>query len=86
MAEDKSQILVTLAILGGTGKEGAGLAMRWALNGYRVVIGSRSADKAITRAGEMNEELGGDYITGMANADAAKEANLIVLSVPYSAH
>jgi 8-hydroxy-5-deazaflavin:NADPH oxidoreductase len=86
MAEEKSQILVTLAILGGTGKEGAGLAMRWALNGYRVIIGSRSAEKATTRADEMNEELGGDYITGMANEDAAKEANLIVLSVPYGAH
>jgi 8-hydroxy-5-deazaflavin:NADPH oxidoreductase len=86
MAEDNSQILVTIAILGGTGKEGAGLAMRWALNGYRVIIGSRSVDKAVTRAGEMNEELGGDYIIGMANEDAAKEANLVVLSVPYGAH
>lgn len=86
MADDNSQILVTLAILGGTGKEGAGLAMRWALNGYRVIIGSRSAEKAVTRAGEMNEELGGDYITGMSNEEAAKEANLVVLSVPYSAH
>lgn len=86
MAEDNSQILVTVAILGGTGKEGAGLAMRWALNGYRVVIGSRSAEKAETRAIEMNEELGGDYILGMSNEDAAQEANLVVLSVPYSAH
>jgi NADPH-dependent F420 reductase len=81
-----NSILVTVAILGGTGKEGAGLAMRWALNGYRVVIGSRSEEKAVTRATEMNEELDGDYITGMSNIDAAKEANLIVLSVPYSAH
>lgn len=86
MAEENSQILVTVAILGGTGKEGAGLAMRWALNGYRVIIGSRSAEKAETRASEMNEELGGDYILGMSNEDAAQEANLVVLSVPYSAH
>jgi len=86
MVEENSQILVTVAILGGTGKEGAGLAMRWALNGYRVIIGSRSAEKAETRAAEMNEELGGEYITGMANEAAAKEANLVVLSVPYSAH
>lgn len=86
MAEENSQILITVAILGGTGKEGAGLAMRWAVNGYRVVIGSRSAEKAETRAAEMNEELGGDYIVGMGNEDAAQQANLIVLSVPYGAH
>lgn len=85
MANENS-LLVTVAILGGTGKEGAGLAMRWALNGYRVIIGSRSEEKATTRAAEMNEELDGDYITGMSNEDAAQQANLIVLSVPYSAH
>ena len=83
MAQDKRQ---TLAILGGTGKEGAGLAMRWALNGYRVVIGSRSEDKAQTRAAEMNGELGGDYLRGMANPDAAQAADIVVLSVPYGAH
>lgn len=76
----------TLAILGGTGKEGAGLAMRWALHGYRVIIGSRAEEKAKTRAAEMNSELGGDYLTGLANADAATAADIVVLSVPYSAH
>ena len=76
----------TLAILGGTGKEGAGLAMRWALHGYRVIIGSRSRDKAETRAAEMNAELGGDYLSGLANDEAAAAADIIVLSVPYSAH
>ena len=86
MAEDNSQMLITVGILGGTGKEGAGLAMRWALNGYRVIIGSRSEEKATTRATEMNEELGGEYITGMANEECEKEADLVVLSVPYSAH
>ncbi len=75
----------TLAILGGTGKEGAGLAMRWALKGYQVVIGSREASKAETRAAEMNAELAGDYLTGMANAAAAAAADMIILSVPYSA-
>ncbi len=76
----------TLAILGGTGKEGAGLAMRWALRGYRVLIGSRSADRAKTRAIEMNRELGGDYLTGLANAEAAAAADIVILSVPYGAH
>ena len=76
----------TLAILGGTGKEGAGLAMRWALSGYRVIIGSRSPDKAIGRSAEMNAEMGQDLLCGMSNADAAAASDLVVLSVPYSAH
>ena len=76
----------TLAILGGTGKEGAGLAMRWALGGYRVVIGSRAAEKAERRASEMNAELGRDLLSGAGNAQAAATADIVVLSVPYSAH
>jgi NADPH-dependent F420 reductase len=81
-----SPLVLTIAVLGGTGKEGSGLAMRWALGGYRVIIGSRDANKAAARAQELNAELGGDYLTGMTNADAAKQANVAVLSVPYSAH
>jgi hypothetical protein len=84
--EGKDRTLVTVAVLGGTGKEGSALAMRWALNGYRVVIGSRDADKAAARAAEMNAQLGGEYLTGTGNAEAAAQANLVVLSVPYSAH
>ncbi|NUQ05275.1 MAG: NADPH-dependent F420 reductase [Anaerolineae bacterium] len=79
-------LLITVAVLGGTGKEGSGLAMRWALNGYRVIIGSRDAERAASKAQEFNQALGGDYLIGMANADAAAQANLVVLSVPYDAH
>ena len=86
MAQEKAQTLMTLAILGGTGKEGAGLAMRWALHGYRVIIGSRVEAKAEARADEMNRVLGGNYLSGMSNPAAAQAANLIVLSVPYGAH
>lgn len=87
MAEIKNgPILLSIAVLGGTGREGSGLARRWALNGYRVIIGSRDAEKAIRRAGEINAELGGDYVTGLSNADAAQQATLAVLTVPYSAH
>ncbi|NWF68951.1 MAG: NADPH-dependent F420 reductase [Chloroflexi bacterium] len=75
-----------VAVLGGTGKEGSGLAVRWALHGYRVIIGSRSAEKAAARAAELNAQLGGDYLTGMHNVEAAKAASLVVLSVPYDAH
>ena len=47
----------TLSILGGTGKEGPGLAMRWAHVGYKVIIGSRQAEKAQATATELNEKL-----------------------------
>lgn len=86
MTDEQSPLLKSIAVLGGTGKEGSALAMRWALNGYRVIIGSRTAEKAEKAAAEMNEKLGADYIVGKANADAAAEATLVVLSVPYSAH
>ena len=85
MAEAKSGIMLTVAVLGGTGKEGSGLAVRWALNGYRVLIGSRDAAKAIEKCAELNRELGGEYLTGVQNAAAAQVADIIVVSVPYSA-
>lgn len=81
-----SPMVKTVAVLGGTGKEGAGLAKRWALKGYRVIIGSRDGERAKSRAADMNAELGGDYLIGMQNADAAKAADIVVLSVPYDAH
>ncbi|MEO0562271.1 MAG: NADPH-dependent F420 reductase [Chloroflexota bacterium] len=87
MTENNTQgLLVKVAVLGGTGKEGSGLARRWALNGYQVMIGSRSAERAQEKVTEINGELGGDYLTGMGNAEAAEAADLVVLSVPYSAH
>ncbi len=85
MAEAESGIMLTVAVLGGTGKEGSGLAVRWALNGYRVLIGSRDAAKAIEKCAELNRELGGEYLTGVQNAAAAQVADIIVVSVPYSA-
>lgn len=83
---DNDRMVMRVAVLGGTGKEGSGLAMRWALNGYHVIIGSRDAARAAQRAAEMNEQLGGEYLIGMDNVSAAAGADLVVLSVPYSAH
>lgn len=60
--------------------------MRWAQNGYQVIIGSRDAERAASRAAEMNQQLGGDYLSGMENSAAAAAADVVVLSVPYSAH
>jgi NADPH-dependent F420 reductase len=76
----------TVAVLGGTGKEGGGLALRWAKAGYNVVLGSRSAEKAQAEAEVMKAQLGGAVtISGAANLDAAKQADVIVLTVPYAA-
>lgn len=76
----------TIAILGGTGHEGTGLALRWASNGYEVIIGSRKEEKALKVTAELNEILGEDLITGMENEKAAQKADINVLTVVASAH
>ena len=81
-----SQSLPTLAILGGTGKEGPGLALRWAKAGYPIIIGSRQAEKALATAQELNAKLGIDSIRGMENAAAARLAEISVLTVVQAAH
>lgn len=76
----------TIAVLGGTGKEGSGLALRWAHAGYPVIIGSRSAEKAAEGAAEINQTLGRDGAArGTDNVTAAAEADIIVLTVPFAA-
>ncbi len=82
---DKKMIL-TIAVLGGTGKEGSGLAYRWAKAGYNLLIGSRTPEKAELVASELNAELGEDLIHGLANDEAAKKCDIAVLTVPYKAH
>jgi NADPH-dependent F420 reductase len=80
------RLILTLAILGGTGKEGPGLAYRWAQAGYHVVIGSRTPEKAERVAAEINEKLGRELVEGMGNPEAVEVCNIAVLTVPYSAH
>lgn len=82
MTKDKP----TLAILGGTGKEGPGLALRWAAAGYKIIIGSRQAEKAEATAAELNTKLGIDSISGLDNAAAARAADISVLTVVATAH
>ena len=81
-----SEIKPVVAILGGTGKEGQGLAIRWTLAGYRIIIGSRQEEKARVIAAKLNKELGSNEIQGMENCDAAREAEVCVLAVVQSAH
>lgn len=75
-----------IAILGGTGEQGPGLALRWAKAGEEVIIGSRQKEKGEKVAGELNQELGKELIRGTDNVTAAAAADIIVLTVPYSAH
>jgi 8-hydroxy-5-deazaflavin:NADPH oxidoreductase len=78
--------LPTIAVLGGTGKEGPGLAMRWAHAGYKIIIGSRQDEKAQATAHDLNQKLGISSIEGMQNDGAALRADISVLTVVYSAH
>ena len=82
-----SPILLTLAVLGGTGKEGKGLVYRWAKAGYHVHIGSRDAARAQSAATEVMGLLEGEaFVDGMSNLEAAQQADIVVLTVPYAAH
>src|SRR5258705_66068 len=73
---------MNIAILGGTGKEGAGLAARWALAGHSIVIGSRDAERAKTKAAELREATHKMAITGESNAEAARQGTVIVIALP----
>ncbi len=73
----------TLAIIGGTGKEGSALAARFARAGVRVLVGSRDADKARVTAETLKARLGTAKVEGYLNRDAAAQADIVLLSVPY---
>jgi len=75
-----------IAILGGTGKEGMGLALRWAIAGYKIVIGSRQAEKARMAARDINNRLGINSVAGLENAESVAAADICVLTVMQSAH
>lgn len=75
-----------IAILGGTGNEGPGLALRWAKAGYKIIIGSRQAEKAEKTAEELNKQLGTNLIEGLQNNAAAEQSEISVLTVVQSAH
>ncbi len=74
-----------IGIVGGTGREGRGLAVRWAKSGHDVFIGSRQTEKGVAKAAEFAEEFGVS-LQGGDNASACAYAELIVVTVPYGAH
>ncbi|MGZ4490902.1 MAG: NADPH-dependent F420 reductase [Nocardioidaceae bacterium] len=75
-----------IAVIGGTGPQGKGLAYRFAKHGHRVVLGSRAAARAEQAAAKIRERLADAEVTGAANADAAAGAEVVVLAVPYDGH
>ena len=74
-----------LGFLGGTGPEGRGLALRFALAGHTVVIGSRDESRAAEAAASLSERAPGAEIAGATNADAARRAGIVFVVVPYGA-
>ncbi len=75
-----------IGVIGGTGHQGLGLALRWAAAAVPVVIGSRSPERAREAAARVRSATGGGPVDGMGNLEAAREADLIVVTVPAGAH
>jgi len=73
---------MNIAILGGTGKEGAGLAARWAHAGHSIIIGSRDPERAKTKAAELRDATQKMPIMGETNAEAARLGTVIVIALP----
>jgi NAD(P)-dependent dehydrogenase (short-subunit alcohol dehydrogenase family) len=74
-----------IPIIGGTGALGFGLALRWARAGRAVVIGSRSEERAGEAARKLSEAVPDAEAEGLANADAARQAKVVFLTVPFRA-
>jgi NADPH-dependent F420 reductase len=84
-----TESLPILAILGGTGDLGTGLARRWAQAGYRVIIGSRTLEKAEVAAADLREVMAergvsAVNVSAMENLAAAESADIVTLTVPFS--
>lgn len=74
-----------VAVLGGTGSEGGGIALRLAHTGHAVIIGSRDEERAKEAARAINDKIGQEKAVGMANPAAVAAADLVLLTVPYAA-
>jgi 8-hydroxy-5-deazaflavin:NADPH oxidoreductase len=75
----------TIAVLGGTGPQGRGLARRFATAGLTVVLGSRSAERAQAGAAELAGATGG-AVTGASNEEAARSGDVVLVAVPWDGH
>ncbi len=77
---------MTVAVLGGTGEQGQGLAYRLAGAGVHVVIGSRDAERAIKSAAGLAAKIPSDHVEGAANEYASARADIVIVAVPWAAH
>lgn len=73
----------TLAILGGTGDQGLGLALRFCAAGRAVAIGSRRLERALEAAETVGKQVPDARVEGLENGDAAARADIVILSVPF---
>lgn len=80
-----SSTTYSICVIGGTGAEGSGLALRWARHGHRVTIGSRDSAKAQAGADELNGILGREALRGLESAEGVAAADIAVLTVPFAA-
>lgn len=79
--------MFNIAVIGGTGPQGRGLAYRMALAGHNVTIGSRDAERAAEKAAIIAEKVGEKgMVTGEENTAAAQNADLVILAVPWDGH
>ena len=74
-----------IPIIGGTGALGAGMALRWARAGRAIVIGSRAAERAEEAAARIRDRVPGAEVEGLVNAEAARRAEVVFLTVPFRA-
>jgi 8-hydroxy-5-deazaflavin:NADPH oxidoreductase len=76
-----------IAVVGGTGDQGMGLARRWGLAGFEVIIGSRVEERARAAAKELNDDADGSgaQFDGATNGDAAARSEIVVITVPFAA-
>jgi len=73
-----------IAVIGGTGPAGMGLALRWARAGETIIIGSRDADRARQAAAVIQQKVGGQAnVSGMENSEACAAADILMLTVPF---
>ncbi len=87
MSSDASDVAdLVVGILGGTGPQGTGLAIRLTASGQQVLIGSRAADRAVTAAADVNSAAARAGATGADNSTVATRADLVIVAVPWAGH
>lgn len=77
---------LTVGVFGGTGPQGRGLALRWAKAGLKVIIGSRKQERAEEAAAELRTLAGVQHISGLDNLETAKQADVVLVAVPWEGH